>query len=131
MCGGGGGGRATITTPNYRQTNEAMALQLEALRAQRQGGLDVAQMQLNTALREQEQVLSDLASVRTQRANETRANAERLAALLGPPPPEKSASAPRVADNRTGQARPEGKARLRINRASTIADAPGVGLNIT
>ena len=128
MCGGGG---ATITSPNYKQANEEFAMQLRAMEAQREGALNLAQTRLNTALQKQGYVLEDLAEVKTARANESRANADRLANLLGPPPPEKSAAAPKVADRRTGQRKAEGKTLLRINRASTIPDATGVGLNIT
>jgi hypothetical protein len=130
MCGGGGS-RATITSPNTTQANMELKLQLDAMRAQRQGGLDLAQTQLSAALQRQGVVLQDLAQAKTMRANETRANADRLAALLGPPPPEKPAAAPKLADARTGQRRAQGKTQLRINRASSTPDAPGVGLNIT
>jgi hypothetical protein len=131
MCGGGGGGGATITSPNYKQANEQAALQLKVMKAQRTGVLEAAQVGLNMALQGQELVLEDLAQVKTLRANETQANADRLANLLGPPAPEKTAEAPKVADARTGQKRAEGKRLLRINRASTIPDGVGVGLNIT
>lgn len=130
MCGGGGG-RATITTPNYMQHSMELQMQTEAMRAQREGALGLAQSQLNSSLNQQSQVLQELQSVKVLRANETAANTERLAALIGAPPPEKAAKAPTVADNRTGQKRAAGKAQLRINRTGSYSPGSGVGLNIT
>jgi hypothetical protein len=130
MCGGGGGG-ATITSPNYMQSTGEVMMQMEAMRLQREGVLAPAQMQLNNSLQQQSQVLEELQAVKVQRANETAANAERLAALIGAPAPEKGAQAPTVADNRAGQQRAPGKAQLRINRASSLRSGTGVGLNLT
>lgn len=131
MCGGGGS-PATITTPNYLQHTMAAQMQMEAMRSQREGGLVLAQNQLNNSLNQQSQVLQELQQVKTQRANETAANAERLAAVMGAPLPEKSAKAPTVADNRTGQKRAAGKTELRINRgAGSYSSGAGVGLNLS
>lgn len=130
MCGGGGGG-ATITSPNYLQHTLEMQMQMEAMRSQREGALMPAQLQLNSALSEQEQTMQELQQVKVQRANETAANAARLASLVGAPAPDKAASAPAVADNRKGQLRAQGKAQLRVNRTSSTRYGTGVGLNIT
>jgi len=131
MCGGGGGSPAVITTPNYSQANRMLEMQLDAMRSQREGELTLAQTKLSGALRQQGQTLQELQQVKTQRANETSANAQRLASLMGAPAPEKGAQAPKVADNRTGQQRAQGKAELRINRAGSYRAGAGVGLNIT
>lgn len=131
MCGGGGGSPAVITTPNYSQANRMLEMQLDAMRSQREGGLTLAQTKLSGALQQQGQTLQELQQVKTQRANETSANAQRLASLMGAPAPEKGAQAPKVADNRTGQQRAQGKAELRINRTGSYRAGAGVGLNIT
>jgi chromosome segregation ATPase len=55
---------------------------MEAMRSQREGALMPAKMQLNTALNQQGQTMQELQQIKTQRANETSANAERLAALI-------------------------------------------------
>jgi hypothetical protein len=109
----------------------AAQMQMEAMRSQREGVLLPAQAELNNALAQQQQTLEELRSVKVERANETAANAQRLAAIMGAPPPEKTADAPAVADNRAGQKRAEGKARLRIDRNSSRKSSVGVGLNIT
>jgi hypothetical protein len=130
MCGGGGGG-ATITSPNYMQSTSEVMMQMEAMRSQREGVLGLAQTRLNAALNQQGQTLQELQQVKTQRANETSANAQRLAALVGVPAPDKTAQAPAVADNRAGQVRAQGKKQLRIDRTSSRRSGDGVGLNIT
>ena len=50
---------------------------------------------------------------------------------MGAPLPEKSAKAPTVADNRTGQKRAGGKTELRISRGSSYSSGAGVGLNLS
>jgi hypothetical protein len=91
----------------------------------KQGQLD-ALVRDRTALQTQEQAIA------TARANNTTAQAARLAALVGAPPPEKPASAPVIGSDRTGEKRPTGKQALRIDRAAaTVAAGPGAGLNIT
>jgi hypothetical protein len=131
MCGGGGS-PATITSPNYMQSTSEVMMQMEAMRSQREGVLGLAQNQLNNSLNQQGQALQELQQIKTQRANETSANAQRLAALVGAPAPEKSAKAPTVADNRSGQKRAGGKAELRINRgAGSYSSGAGVGLNLS
>ena len=106
-------------------------MQMEAMRSQREGVLTLAQTQMNNALNQQGQTLQELQAVKVQRANETSANAQRLASLMGAPAPEKGAQAPKIADNRTGQERAQGKAQLRINRTDSRRTGVGVGLNIT
>jgi hypothetical protein len=113
------------------QHNMELQMQMEAMRAQREGVLTLAQTKLNNALSQQGQTLQELQTVKTQRANETTANAQRLAALIGTPAPDKTAQAPAVADNRAGQQRAQGKARLRIDRGGPYKTGAGVGLNIT
>ena len=75
-------------------------------------------------------MLSQLKDVQIQRANDVSAQAGRLAALIGAPPPEKSAEAPVVGRAR-GTATSKGKGALRIERQLATAAGKGSGLNIT
>jgi hypothetical protein len=114
------------------QHDGMLQMQMEAMRSQREGVLGLAQTQLNGALNQQGQALQELQQIKTQRANETSANAQRLAALVGAPAPEKSAKAPTVADNRSGQKRAAGKTQLRIARGTgNYSSGAGVGLNLS
>ncbi len=131
MCGGGGGGGATITSPNYMQNTQMLQMQLEAMRSQREGVMGLAQNQLNAELSKQTQTLQELQLLKTQRANETSANAARMAALIGTPLPEKPAEAPKVGEQRAGQVRAQGKQALRIDSAKPRSSGVGVGLNLT
>lgn len=126
MCGGGGGGR--IIEPDYGAATRGLDLQLQAMRSQQSDAVLMAQQSLSAVLGQQQGVLGQLAEIKTLRANETDANARRMADLLGAPPPEKSAEAPRVASNRPG-AQTVGRGDLRINRRRTTG--PGAGLNLT
>lgn len=132
MCGGGGrsggGGGGRIIEPDYGAATRRLDLQLEAMRFQQSNKVLMAQQSLSAALGQQQGLLGQLAEIKTLRANETDANARRMAGLLGAPPPEKSAEAPRVASNRPG-AQAVGREDLRINRRRTIG--PGAGLNLT
>lgn len=130
MCAGGGGA-ATIYKPDTK-AYDAMANQQLALMQQVQN-TDVLtkQSQLDALLRDKTGLQAQEQAIATARANNTTAQAVRLAALIGPPPPEKSASAPVIGSDRTGEKRPTGKQNLRIDRAAaTTAAGPGAGLNI-
>lgn len=129
MCSGGKA--ATITMPDTGAYDRMAQLQMDAMRQQQQGAAALQQAELNTAIRAQEGVLTELRDFNVQRANDTAANAARLAALIGTPPPEKSAKAPVVGSNRAGMSRSKGKAGLRIDRPTATSQASGTGLNIT
>ncbi|MEB3332172.1 MAG: hypothetical protein VKI83_06740, partial [Synechococcaceae cyanobacterium] len=91
--------------------------QMDAMRQQQDGQAAIKQAQLNQALRAQEAALAEVRDFKVQRANDTAANAARLAALIGTPPPEKAASAPVIGSSRNANPRPKGRASLRIDRA--------------
>jgi hypothetical protein len=129
MCSGGKA--ATITMPDTGAYDRMAQLQMDAMRQQQDGAARLRQAELNSAIRAQESVLTELRDFNVQRANDTAANAARLAALIGTPPPEKSAKAPVVGSNRAGMSRPKGKAGLRIDRPTANSQASGTGLNIT
>lgn len=131
MCSGGGGGGGVITMPDTGAYDRMANMQLEAIRATQDSAAKLKQQELNQALAAQQQVLADLRDVKTQRANDVAANAARMAALMGAPPPEKAAAAPVVGSDRTGMSRAQGKKGLRIDRATATTAGMGTGLNIT
>lgn len=136
MCfgGGGGGSPAVITTPDTSAYDRQADMQLDLMRQQQQGDLMVKQMELNQALDRKKGVLTDVRDFKVERANDTAANAARMAALMGPPPPEPTAKAPVVGTDREGQVKGSKKRRsLRIDRVDTASasSGAGTGLNIT
>jgi hypothetical protein len=130
MCGGGSP-RSVINMPNTGAYDQMAQAQFDAMKLAQDGTVALKQMQLNQTLTQQQETLSNLRDVRVQRANDTAANASRMAALLGPPPPEKAATAPTVGSNRSTMTRPSGKRGMRIDRTTTASSSAGTGLNIT
>lgn len=129
MCGGGGS-PATITVPDYGAYNNQFNLQKSAIEQSMNGASSLMQQKLNAAIAEQQGAMTKEMEQKKLLADNTSAQAARLAQLIGPPPPEKSAAAPTVAGNR-GPAPVKGKAGLRINQATATSTAPGAGLNIS
>jgi hypothetical protein len=127
----GGGKAATITMPDTGAYDRMANMQMQAMRDQASGRSSLQQAKLNSALTDQQGVLSQLAEAKTQRANDTAANAARLAALIGTPPPEKAATAPTVGSNRSDVTKTSGEKGLRIDRSKSTTQAEGTGLNIT
>ena len=131
MCAGGSQ-PATITMPDTGAYDRQADMQIAAMQQQQQGKMMMKQMKLGRALKAQEQVLTETRDFKTERANDTAANAQRMAMLLGAPPPEKSAKAPVVGSDRESMTKPKGKRALRIDRqAAAPTQASGTGLNIT
>lgn len=130
MCSGGGGG-AVITMPDTGAYDRMANAQIEAMRLAQEGPIKIKQQELSQALANQQQTLTELRDLKTQRANDTAANAARMAALMGAPPPDKAASAPVVGSDRAGMAKAQGKKGLRIDRAVANSAGAGTGLNIT
>lgn len=134
MCFGGGQ-PAVINMPDTRAYDRLADLQIAAMRQQQEGEVTMKQAELNRALQAQQQVLAETRDFSVQRANDTAANAARVAALIGTPPPEKTATAPVVGAARTGMTKSKGKRSLRIDRVDSrptvTTQAAGTGLNIT
>lgn len=125
---------AVINMPDTRAYDRMADLQIAAMQEQQQGAAMLKQAELNQALRTQEQSLSELRDYKVQRANDTAANAARMAAIIGTPPPEPTAKAPVVGTDRENMVKPRGKQGLRIDRVGRTAptsQAAGTGLNIT
>jgi hypothetical protein len=125
MCGGGAP-RSTIVQPDYGTYNRMADMQLQTMQMAQSPAVLAAQQGVQAAALQQQQVLTDLAARRTAEANDTSAAATRLAALIGTPPPDKTAKAPVLASNRAGMSRPEGRKGLRID----LQPAATSGLNI-
>jgi len=130
MCGGGGGQRSTITVPDYSAFNRQFDLQRAAIEQSMNNGVQALQGQLTAAVRDQQASFEASNTVKRQLAENTSAQAMRMAQLIGAPPPEKAAEAPVVGRNRGGQAA-RGKGSLRIDSAASAVFGPGAGLNIT
>ncbi|MEB3320168.1 MAG: hypothetical protein VKI63_04430 [Cyanobium sp.] len=122
---------ATITMPDTGAYDRMADLQIAAMQQQQQGMLSMGQLELNQAIERQRAVLEQARDFNIQRANDVAANAQRMAALLGPPPPEPTATAPVVGGDRQGMRRAKGKSDLRIDRPAATTQAAGTGLNIT
>jgi hypothetical protein len=132
MCSGGKA--ATITMPDTGAYDRMGQMQMDVMRQQQDGVAMLKQMELGQALRGQEQSLMEMRDFRTERANDTAANAQRMAALIGAPPPEKTAKAPVVGTDRENMVKAKGKKGLRIDRvdrAAATSEGAGTGLNIT
>ena len=132
MCGGGGQ-RATIYQPDYNAYNQQFDLQRSAIESQMNNGTLAMQQQLQSALREQNTVRSDIAEEKVAAANDASAlneEAMRLSTLIGAPPPEKTAQAPEVGARERGLKTTKGRKALRIGRTAN-SSGQGTGLNIT
>lgn len=100
MCGGGGR-RATITEPDYRGYNQMADAQFKAMERAQSTKLLKSQGQLNQALAAETAVNEALRDVKVQEASQISAEAARVAALIGTPPPSKVASAPVLGSSRS------------------------------
>ena len=125
-----GGQAATIKQPDYRAYDQQFELQKAAIDRQMNNNMERMQARLNRKLQQQQGLLVESNEAKRQLAENTNAQAMRLAALIGPPPPEKSAEAPSLASSRGVQTK-KGKAALRIERKSAATSGRGTGLNIT
>lgn len=141
MCfGGGRGSPATIVMPDTKAYDRQAELQMQAMRDSENMGLQLKQLELNRAMSQQQQVLSDFRDFKIEQADkqqfkaeETGANAARINALIGAPPPQQSAKAPVIGAEREGLVKAKGKRGLRIDRVGQPAPSSqgnGSGLNI-
>ena len=127
MCGGGKA--ATITQPDYNAYNKQFDLQKSAIDQAMNSGAQLMQQQLSQATTAKQSALAADLEQKKILAENTNAQAMRLATLIGAPPPEKSAQAPVVAGERGIQTK-KGKSALRIGLGSTSRMGQGAGLNI-
>ena len=130
MCMGGGGSQAVITQPNTGAYDQMLATQRAAIQSTMNNGMMQAQQSLQAAIADQQRAYQELADKKTALANDQIAvneQAMRMSQLIGPPPPEKSAEAPKIGDKDRYGAGAEGKKALRIGRNAVA----GSGLNIS
>jgi hypothetical protein len=100
--------------------------QRAAIDAQINGPIQLLQNQLNDAVKQQQTTLQENLKLQESIAANTNGQAARLAQLMGPPPPEKTAAAPVVGKNKKAA----GKSGLRIDQSTASSQAAGTGLNI-
>lgn len=132
MCGGGGS-RATITKPDYNAFNQQFELQKSAIDQSMNGAIQQAQAEFQDTLQAQTDSLRLIQEDRVAQAQDEAAiaaDAARLAQLIGAPPPEKVAQAPKVGARDRGLDVAKGKKSLRIGKTAT-SSVKGSGLNIT
>jgi len=132
MCGGGSS-PGTIYQPDYNAYDKQFALQRSAIESQMNNSTMAVQQQLQSALRTQQSVQTQISEDKIAAANDSAAlneEAMRLSTLIGTPPPEKSAQAPKVGARERGLDSRKGRKSLRIGRTAT-SSSQGTGLNIT
>ena len=132
MCGGGGQ-RATIYEPDYNAYNKQFDLQRSAIESQINNGTTLMQQQLQSALRAQNTVRSNIAEEKVAAASDSAAlneEAMRLSTLIGAPPPEETAQAPKIGARERGLDARKGRKTLRIGKTAN-SSSQGTGLNIT
>ena len=129
MCGGGQ--PATITQPDYTAYNQQFELQKAAIERQMNNNMERKQSRLNKAVQKQQDLLIESNEIKRQLAENTSAQAIRMAGVVGAPPPDKTAQAPTVGREREKTGKTKGKAALRIERKSAATSSQGTGLNIT
>lgn len=131
MCSGGGGSPATIVVPNYNAYNSQFDLQKSAIEQAMSSGIQQKQLELNSSLQSKGEAQARLVEQAKLQAENTNAQAMRLASLIGPPPPEKTAEAPLVGASARRLKTTKGKGALRIERSTATSTGQGAGLNIT
>lgn len=134
MCFGGGGGGGTITMPDTGAYDAMYDRQLQMMQMAQSSELTGFQAELAQAQTAQQDLLGELADLRTERAESAasvEAEARRMSNIIGPPPPEESAKAPVIGSSRgQGTQRKGGKSSLRIGRKVATSAGAGTGLNI-
>jgi hypothetical protein len=101
--------------------------QLQTMQMAQSPAVLIAQQGVQAAAVQQQQVLAGLATRKTAEANDTSAAASRLAALIGTPPPDKTAKAPVLGSNRQGMSRPKGRKGLRVDLQPTANSGLNIG----
>lgn len=135
MCmGGGGGNQATITMPDTSAYDRQFQMQKAAIDSQMNNSSMLIQQQLQGVLREQNTLRADIADAKAAKAESQAAleeEAQRLSVLIGTPPPEPVAQAPKVGSRERNVNTRKGKSALRIGRRVANSSGQGTGLNIT
>ena len=131
MCMGGGSA-ATIEIPDTSAYDSQAELQIAAMQATQNSDAMIKQGELSTALAAQQQLLSDTKDFKIEQAKDVRANAARMANLIGAPPPDKTAQAPVVGRDRdSSKGKPKGRNSLKVRKNKSTSQGKGTGLNTT
>ena len=137
MCmGGGGGGGGVITMPDTGAYDRMYDRQLQMMQMSQNSELDTYQAELNAAVMNQQDLLTDLRDLRRENAESAasvEAEAKRMSNIIGTPPPEMSAKTPVIgpARKKPKTQTKSGKRGLRIARSTPSAnDSVGYNLNI-
>lgn len=129
MCFGGGSA-ATIEMPETSAYDNQADLQIAAMQQTQNSSAMIKQAELKQALASQQQSFTEARDFRIEQANDVRANAARMANLIGAPPPEKTAQAPVVGRDRDrSKGKPKGRNSLKVRRKSATTQGKGTGLN--
>lgn len=142
MCGGNPGPSikrveaqpATINVPDYDQYDRQWDLQASAITGQIESRNRDLQMSLDEVQKKNlgiKEELRDLAKKKAEDQAALEEKAQRLSLLMGPPPPEKTASAIETGTRDRDINTRKGKSSLRIGRKSATSSGKGAGLNIT
>ena len=134
MCGGGSPKPATIMMPDTGAYDKQFEMQKAAIDSQMNSTANLMQQQLNDALRAQNQLREDIRDAKVVKAEKQDAleeQARRMSVLMGPPPPEPTAQAPKVGSRDRKTNTRKGKGSLRIGRKVASSSGQGAGLNIT
>ena len=132
MCGGGGS-PGTIYQPDYSAYDKQFALQKSAIESQMNNSTMAVQQQLQSALQAQQSVQAQILEDKIAAANDAAAlneEAMRLSTLIGAPPPEETAQAPKIGARERGLDARKGRKALRIGKTAN-SSSQGTGLNIT
>ena len=128
--GFGGGSAATITMPETSAYDNQADLQIAAMQQTQNSSAMLKQAELNQALASQQQIYTEARDFKIQQAEDTRANAARMANLIGAPPPEKTAQAPVVGRDRDrSKGKPKGRNSLKVRKDKSTSQGKGAGLN--
>ena len=136
MCFGGGRSQpSVITMPGTGAYDRQFDRQLQLMQMSQSSQLTGLQSQLDASVREQQDILMELRDLEMEQAESVasvEAEARRMSNIIGAPPPDVSAKAPVIAEQRklpkTQSAK--GKRGLRIGRAVADSSGESVGFNL-
>jgi len=136
MCFGGGQSQpSVITMPDTGAYDRQFDRQLQLMQMSQSSQLTGLQSQLDASVREQQAILTELRDLEMEKAESVasvEAEARRMSNIIGAPPPDVSAKAPVIAEQRklpkTQSAK--GKRGLRIGRAVADSSGESVGFNL-
>tara|TARA_B100001094_G_C17914684_1_gene662937 strand:- start:228 stop:644 length:417 start_codon:yes stop_codon:yes gene_type:complete len=135
MCNGGGG-RTTIQMPDTSAYDSQLDTQIMLMQQQQNNSSTLLQNSLNQSQLDNQNLLSSIKDFKLSAAKDVSANAARMSALIGAPPPDKTAKAPVVGrDRERSKNKKKGKKSLRVDKVqkkkTSTKKSSGTGLNST